>query len=385
MKLIKTDKIEKNRLPAFTTVLLVSLMLLLTFAIPNTHAQQSSELSLADVIIALRSNKVTLAERNQILRDAVEERGITFTITAQIKKELESTGANKNLIEAITKKGTIVKVAATAEQPTNPITTPAPIELNFAHYKKTADENFAKGELDSAIMNYSKAIELNPANTSVYLNRGLIFYRKKDYEAAIADYSKAIELNPNEPAAYSNRANSYEKIDQLEKAAADYKKVIELDVDNSAAISALKKIEDDKAKLIEKQKEQQSAIAEVAEKERVAKETQDKERLAAEVAEADRKKNPEIIELGRISSSMAINMATPIYPDAAKRLNLKGQITVQVFIDEKGNVTAAETTDGNRLFRDSAEQAALKSKFKPAMFEDVAVKSKGYIVYNFVR
>ena len=361
--------------------MLVSLILSLTVIVPNVRAQQKAELSLADVIIALRSNKVTLTERNDILKDAVEERGITFSITTQIEKELENTGASKLLIDAIRKKGTLVKVAATTEPQPIPATTPASVEPDFAYYKKTADENFAGGELDSALTNYNKAIELNPENSSVYINRGLTFYKKKDYSAAIADYDKAIELSPGETVAYSNRANAYEKIGDAEKAVADYKKILELDADNAAALVALKRIEDGKAKEIQKQKEQEAAAE--AEKERIRKETEEREKLAA--AAAKKPEVPEIMDLGRISSSMVIDMVTPVYSDAAKNLNLQGQVTVEVLIDEKGNVTSAEAIEGHRILRDSAEKAARQSKFKPAMFGDVVVKAKGFIVYNFVR
>lgn len=383
MKQIKTTKIEKNRLSASPSVLLVSLILSLTIILPNVHAQQQkSELSLADVIMALRSNKVTLAERNEILTDAIGERGITFTVTPEIEKELENTGANRILIDAIRKKGVIVKVAsATDTKPSAPVN-PAPPELDFAYYKKAADENFAKGELDAALTNYNKAVELNPENFTVYINRGLTFFKKKDYKSAIADYDKAIEINSGEVIAFSNRANAYEKIGDTEKAVEDYKKILELDKGNATAITALKKIEDEKTKAAEKQKEQEDALAE-AEKEKIRKETEAKEKEAAEAKIPDA---PQIIDLGRIASSMATDMVKPAYSDIAKSMNLQGQITVKVLIDEKGNVTSAESSSvGHRILRDAAEKAARQSKFKPAMFGDKAVKAKGYIVYNFVR
>src|SRR5439155_9424865 len=66
----------------------------------STFAQQS-QLSLADFLIGLRSKKVTLEERNKILTEAAKVRGVTFALTPEIEKELENTGADKNLITAI--------------------------------------------------------------------------------------------------------------------------------------------------------------------------------------------------------------------------------------------------------------------------------------------
>ena len=215
MKPLIFSKIKLKKTSAFPLVLLMILTLSLTFVLPNVSAQQQAQLSLADIIIALRSNKVTLIERNEILTSAVKERGVTFQLTPQIEKELENTGANKVLIEAIRQKTVVEKVVPTPEpKPTpapTPVPTPTPVEPDFAFYKKQADENVVKGELDAALTNYNKSIELNSQNPSTYLNRALAFYKKKDFESAIADYGKVIELNPKELTAYSNRANSFEK------------------------------------------------------------------------------------------------------------------------------------------------------------------------------
>ena len=383
MKRLIFTKFKMNRFSVFSLFLLA----LLTFVLPNVHAQQKSQLSLADIIIALRSNKVTLPERNEILTGAIKERGITFEITPQIEKELENTGANKNLIEAIKQKSVIVKVARdTNLKPTpaaTPMPTPTPVELDFAYYKKQADENLAKGELDVALTNYSKSIELNPKNPSIYLNRAVAFYKKKDYEKAIADYDKVIEINPNEVIAYSNRANSYEKTGNTEKAAADYKKILELDDKNEAAINNLKRIEDEKARVLQRQKDEAAALAQAeANKEKPKEEPKVEEKTPVKTETFD---SSQVFDLGRINNSMAIEMATPVYSQVAKSLNLQGQVTVQVTINEEGKVTSAESTEGHKLLRESAEQAARRSKFKPAMVEGKAVKSKGYIVYNFVR
>src|SRR3954470_8147867 len=65
---------------------------------------QGRQLSLADILIALRSKKAEIDEKNRILADAVKERGITFALTPEIEKELDSTGARMDLIAAIRSK-----------------------------------------------------------------------------------------------------------------------------------------------------------------------------------------------------------------------------------------------------------------------------------------
>ncbi len=52
----------------------------------------------------------------------------------------------------------------------------------------------AVGDLDAAIADFSKAIELEPGNTRGYLLRGLAYQRKGDGNRGLADFNKAGEL-----------------------------------------------------------------------------------------------------------------------------------------------------------------------------------------------
>lgn len=56
---------------------------------------------------------------------------------------------------------------------------------------------------------------------------------------------------------------------------------------------------------------------------------------------------------------------------------------VQITLDEEGNVTSAKAVTGNTLLRSTCEDAARRSKFKPARVGDQAVKGSGFMVYNF--
>jgi len=56
----------------------------------------------------------------------------------------------------------------------------------------------ANGDLDRALADYTKAIELDPKDAYAYYNRGLHYRAKGDLDHAIADYRKAIELDPKD-------------------------------------------------------------------------------------------------------------------------------------------------------------------------------------------
>jgi TonB family protein len=330
---------------------------------------QTVELSLADILIALRSKKVTLPERNKILTDAVLSRGVTFSLTPEIEKELEATGADTGLVDAIRKKGVMVKtslvVSKPAETKPNPVpaSTPPPPDFNF--YMNRAMSSSQKGDLDAALVDFGKAIEMKPESADAYLGRGMANLNKKALELAVADFSKAIELNPKLAVAFANRGDVYEKKGDVAKAKEDYKKALDLDANVEPAKSAMAKITADELKA---QKEAEEA------------------RKAAEkpvVKEAPKAAPPEFVDLGQLYASQAVKLVTPIYSQVAIRAGIQGKVTVQITIDTEGNVTSAKAVDGHQFLRLDAEEAAKRSKFKPAMFDGKPIKAKGYIVYNF--
>ena len=72
----------------------------------NSIQAQSEEipLTLFNIEKALRSTKVSLAERNRLLIEGVRQRGITFTVAPQILDRLARLGASRLLLEAINEK-----------------------------------------------------------------------------------------------------------------------------------------------------------------------------------------------------------------------------------------------------------------------------------------
>ena len=86
-------------------------------------------------------------------------------------------------------------------------------------------------ELDRAIQDYNKALELDPDDASVYRSRGLAFIQKGVLDRARRDLDKAIELSPGYATAYNDRAGTFGT--DVESAVQDYSKAIQLDPNNS--------------------------------------------------------------------------------------------------------------------------------------------------------
>jgi tetratricopeptide (TPR) repeat protein len=67
------------------------------------------------------------------------------------------------------------------------------------------------GKYDLAIQDYTKALEVDPANSFAYYNRGITKDRMGDFEGAVADFSSAITLDPGNADFYHNRGFSLRK------------------------------------------------------------------------------------------------------------------------------------------------------------------------------
>src|SRR4030042_2645097 len=64
-------------------------------------------------------------------------------------------------------------------------------------YNRKALDYVIKGQLDQAISNFNKALEINPRLADTYNNRGVIYRDKGQYNQAISDFNKALEINSN--------------------------------------------------------------------------------------------------------------------------------------------------------------------------------------------
>lgn len=92
---------------------------------------------------------------------------------------------------------------------------------------------------DGAIMDSSKAIELNPNMIAAYYVRAVAEENKGEFDNAITDYSKVIERRPKVASFYYNRGCAKKSKGDLDGAIADFYKAIELKPDYTEAKSSL--------------------------------------------------------------------------------------------------------------------------------------------------
>ncbi len=68
-----------------------------------------------------------------------------------------------------------------------------------------------KKQYDLALIDFNKAIEINPYNGILYFIRGRIYIRQEHFDLAIKDFTQTIELDPQDPNVYMGRGISYNR------------------------------------------------------------------------------------------------------------------------------------------------------------------------------
>jgi TonB family protein len=98
----------------------------------------------------------------------------------------------------------------------------------------------------------------------------------------------------------------------------------------------------------------------------------------------ERKPTPHAPISGGVLNGKAISLPKPPYPAIARQAHASGTVTVQVLIDEAGNVISAHAVSGHPLLQAVSVAAARQAKFAPTKLSGQPVKVNGVILYNFV-
>ena len=93
-------------------------------------------------------------------------------------------------------------------------------------------------ELDSAIIDFSKAIGIRPTDKSPYEARGLAQAEKGNWKDMLADCSRAIGIDPGHASAYYNRSTARKNMQDWKGAIDDCSEAIKLDSEFAAAYNS---------------------------------------------------------------------------------------------------------------------------------------------------
>ena len=108
------------------------------------------------------------------------------------------------------------------------LTTQAAYSMSAEDWIVSGNRKYINDDLQGAIADYTKAIEIDPNYAAIYLVRGKAKYELKNYQGAIEDYTKAIEIKSDFASAHFNRGIAKASLKNYQGAIADYTKAIEI-------------------------------------------------------------------------------------------------------------------------------------------------------------
>lgn len=91
----------------------------------------------------------------------------------------------------------------------------------------------AKKDLEGALADYTKAVELDPRFLDAWSTRSSVYAERKQYHEAIDDLTKVVAIRPGDYPALFNRGLYHEYVREYDKAIADYSRVLDGDADFS--------------------------------------------------------------------------------------------------------------------------------------------------------
>jgi lipoprotein NlpI len=95
-------------------------------------------------------------------------------------------------------------------------------------YTARAKAYLAKGEVDSAIADFSEVVKLYPDSPNSYSFRAYAYYQNGDFDRAIADYSEVIRRNQSDAFALLWRGEVYFENGEPDQAIADFDRALKI-------------------------------------------------------------------------------------------------------------------------------------------------------------
>jgi len=93
----------------------------------------------------------------------------------------------------------------------------------------------SKNHLQLALDSYEKAISLDNSIQDIFFFRGSVYLGLRNFEKAIQDFSTAINLSPNDYNNFFYRALTFEYSEQIQNAISDYSKALSISSQNYEA------------------------------------------------------------------------------------------------------------------------------------------------------
>ncbi|MDC3052360.1 tetratricopeptide repeat protein [Prochlorococcus sp. AH-736-A13] len=140
---------------------------------------------------------------NPFNREAYNNRGVSYSILGEYKKAISDFNNALHETKSYENKNDILE------------------NLAFA--------KFSFGDYSEAKEDYFKIINNNPSNSNAYTGLGKIFYYKNDLDSALINLSKATKLNSKDQYAYFYKGKTFYKLNRLSESENNFSKSIKID------------------------------------------------------------------------------------------------------------------------------------------------------------
>ena len=172
--------------------------------------------------------------------------------------------------------------------------------------KKLGNEAFKKGDFNSAVVHFSKAIESTPDDHILYSNRSAAYSSMGKYTEALTDADITVKLSPKWPRGHSRRASALHFLGRLNEALDEYKIVLQYDPANAQAKDAIKTIEASIAKQNEaKEPAKKEAKEPVKKEDKKAKEEDKPKAGASDKSRKEAQEQEKLRELAELGLKMS--------------------------------------------------------------------------------
>jgi len=95
-------------------------------------------------------------------------------------------------------------------------------------YLQMGNDDLKQRNLDQAIIDFTKAIDIDPNLAKAYNNRGVAYAQEGSLSRAIADFTMSIANDPKDAQGYNNRGHAYANEGDFVQAIADYTQAIRI-------------------------------------------------------------------------------------------------------------------------------------------------------------
>jgi tetratricopeptide (TPR) repeat protein len=101
-----------------------------------------------------------------------------------------------------------------------------------------ANQEFAAGDFDAASRDYEELVRSGEDTPNVFYNLGNAYFRKKDFGRAILNYKRALALDPRHPEAQANLRVARDEARALELVPTKFERLLAVATANQYAIAA---------------------------------------------------------------------------------------------------------------------------------------------------